>query len=645
MRWVFRIIAIILIALVVAVGALFFLPGERIAKIAADQVKTYTGRELVIDGGVSVTLWPVLGVETGPVTFGNAEWAGAEPMLSAQSLAIGISAPDLLRGDIRVRRIVADTPKLRLATREDGQGNWQFESEIVEQTDSTSTVNGPADVPLTLERLTLTDASLVYAAAGTEPVVVENLDLSLIWPEANGAADIVVTARPAGDVVTIAANIGGFQDFLGGEVAPLSARVTAPGSEIDFLGRASLAGDASGRVVLNSSNTAAMLAAFGLGRFDIPTGLGRSAKFDGDITYTNDGRMSARDLTLKLDNNQLTGAVDITLADTPQITAQFNANALDFSGVSDADRGTGAQGGTAASGTGWSKDQIDASGLSAVNGTINLTAQSIITDVAQLGLTQANLRIDRSRAVLELKKVVAYGGTVTGQLVANNRSGLSVGGDLRASNIGLKAALGELAGFERLDGLADTQIKFLGVGESMDAIMRSLSGQGSLLMGKGVISGFDLDKLMRSGDSTGGTTVFDSLTATYTITDGNLFNEDLFLLLPKIQADGNGRIGLGNQDIDYLFTPVVLRSEEKKGVSIPVRLTGPWADVKIRPDLRAAAKDEIDNLEQDARDAAQRKLEKELDVVVGEGEDAEKVLRDGLEDKAKKELLRLLGQD
>jgi AsmA protein len=67
--------------------------------------------------------------------------------------------------------------------------------------------------------------------------------------------------------------------------------------------------------------------------------------------------------------------------------------------------------------------------------------------------------------------------------------------------------------------------------------------------------------------------------------------------------------------------------------------------VKIRPDFDAAVQGEVDALEQDARDAAQRKLEKELDITVGEGEDAEKALIRGLEDKAKKELFRLLGQD
>ena len=425
----------------------------------------------------------------------------------------------------------------------------------------------------------------------------------------------------------------------------MSARITTPGSEIDFLGRASLTGDATGRIALNSSNTAAMLAAFGLGSVDIPSGFGRSLKIDGNATYTSDGRLSLRELTLKLDSNQLSGAVDVVLGNKPEITAQFSAAALDFSELTKTAGGAGNKPNPAASGTGWSKDPIDASGLAAINGTISLSAQSINTGVVQLGPSQITVRIDQSRAVLELTRVSAFGGALTGQLVANNRNGLSVGGDLRASNIGIKAALGALAGFKKLDGVADAQIKFLGVGASLDAIIRSLSGQGSLKMGSGVIAGFDLDKLMRSGDGTGGTTVFDSLTATYTIAGGNLVNEDLLLLLPKVQADGAGRIGLGDQDIDYLVTPVVLRSEGKQGVAIPVRFRGPWSNVKIRPDLSEILGSEIDDLEQEARAAAQRKIEKELSITVGEGEDAEKVLKDSLEDKAKNELLRLLGKN
>jgi AsmA protein len=95
------------------------------------------------------------------------------------------------------------------------------------------------------------------------------------------------------------------------------------------------------------------------------------------------------------------------------------------------------------------------------------------------------------------------------------------------------------------DPTADGDLKFLGVGNSFHAIMNSLSGEGGLKTESGVISGFDLDRLMRSGGVTGGTTVFDSLSATFTMTQGNLLNDDLLMTLPLAKAGGEGRIGLG----------------------------------------------------------------------------------------------------
>ena len=61
MRWVFRLIWVLVVLVGVAVGSLLLLPGDRIANIAADQVKAQTGRVLEISGDVNITLWPVLG--------------------------------------------------------------------------------------------------------------------------------------------------------------------------------------------------------------------------------------------------------------------------------------------------------------------------------------------------------------------------------------------------------------------------------------------------------------------------------------------------------------------------------------------------------------------------------------------------------
>jgi len=245
--------------------------------------------------------------------------------------------------------------------------------------------------------------------------------------------------------------------------------------------------------------------------------------------------------------------------------------------------------------------------------------------------------------------VSLFSGQLTGQVVANNRNGLSVGGDLRAEGIEMREALATLGGIERLSGAASGQLKFLGVGASEAQIMRSLSGEGRLAMGRGVIAGFDLDNLMGRGAKGGGTTVFNSLTASYRMDKGNLFNEDLLMLLDNFKANGTGRVGLGARDIDYLFTPVALRANAGQGLSVPVRIVGPWADPSIRPDLsqviEAATGLDKEAVDTKAKDELRRKLGEELDTEITPDQNVEELIKDRLEKEATKGLLKLLGAD
>ena len=71
---------------------------------------------------------------------------------------------------------------------------------------------------------------------------------------------------------------------------------------------------------------------------------------------------------------------------------------------------------------------------------------------------------------------------------------------------------------------------------------------------------------MRSGNGTGGTTVFDSLKASFAIADGQMHNNDLKMKMPLAQATGQGRIGLGTQDLDYTFTPELLAGDNTRGL-------------------------------------------------------------------------------
>ncbi len=636
------------VALALLAAGLFLLPQDRIARIAAEQIRSQTGRAVDFGGEVRLSFWPVLGIETGPVTLSNADWADAGPMLTAEHLAVGVSAAALLRGDIRITRVVAEQPVLQLEHAADGRVNWEFTSAEPVAESAAEAAPDADSRQVTLERLRLQDARLIYRQAGAAPVTLEQIDLMLDWLEPNGIADIRLSLAPAGERIGIAAQVADFAAFLDGGAVPVTADIIAPGGSVEFIGRAGIGASVTGRLNLRASDSAQMLAAVGLGPVQLPQGTGRAAEIKADLTYAPEGQLALRNLDMALDENRLTGAVDLDLAGKPRVTAQLAGGALDFSAAATDE--TGRPSAMAADAPeGWSTAPIDASALGLIDAAISLTADSIRTPLADLGKSHLALTVDQSRAVLQLVRVEGFGGVLTGDVVANNRSGLSVGGRLLAEGIEASRALGALAGYDRLSGRTTAQVEFLGSGASQAAILQSLSGQGSLAIERGVISGLDLDDLMSTGTGSGGTTVFDSLSASFTIQAGTLRNDDLAMTLPNYRADGTGRIGLGARDIDYTLTPVALRARGGAGLAIPIRITGPWANPRLRPDLDAAldaaAGVDRDGLKQQAKEALRQKLSDQLNLAPDDPRDPEEVLKDKLEDEAKKGLLKLLGRD
>lgn len=644
MRWIVRLIGLVIVVVVVAVGSLLLLPGDRIAQVAVDQIRAQTGREVTLSGGTEVSFYPVLGVATGPMEIGNAPWSDAGPMMRAEALKVGVDPIAMIRGDIRITGLELRSPRILLERAADGRVNWELGVEGVAPSGQEGARS--ARLALYLDRALITDGVLRYADRGSgEETVMEGLSLDLRWADYEGAAEFDAGLRPAGEAVTVSGRIDRFAQFINGDASGLSLQVAAAGGEIGLSGQASLEPMIAGRIEGELPDTAAFMAALGQPGVSLPQGLGRRAALSANLNLTpDDMRLSLREASLTLDNNRLSGAMDVFTAQTPpRVVGQLSAGALDLSALGGGDAPASGAGAATA---GWSTAPIDASALSLVNGEFDLRAESVLVGGLSLNRTHIGATLDRARAVVTLRDVAAYDGTLRGEVVANNRSGLSVGGDLRAQGVGLQGLLSDMAGLSRFTGAADAQVSFLGAGASVDAIMRSLSGQGTLSTGRGTIQGIDLDKLFRSGDVSGGTTVFDSMTASFTIEDGVLRNDDLLMSLPVITARGEGRIGLGARDVNYLFTPRSGGADGAGGIAIPVRIEGPWANPSIRPDMKALIDENLEEekkaAEEKARDKLNEAVEKKLGVTPEEGESIEDAIKNKAEDKLKDALKGLL---
>ena len=681
MRLILRFILVLFILIIVGVTALLFMPGDRIAKFAEDQFEAATGRSMDITGDVRTSIYPLLGVRTGPVTIANADWAGGEPMLRAEGLSIGVDLMALFGGDVKIKKVEVISPTILLEVAKDGRANWEMTPVGASAAPAEVPSGGGAIPAFTLGRGLVQGGKLTYINhASGEKTVLSDLDIDLRLPDFTGQGDISLSMRMHGQPISLDTTVAHFGKFINGGVSALETSIKTGGSSIAFNGKAGISPFAAdGKIDADLADMAALFGVMGMEAPDLPKGMGRTARLSGDVTYTAQGTAHLRNGSIRLDQNLLTGAVDVFIAgkERPFVKGQFKADALDFSVLAaSVDNETGAAVETAA---GWPKDVIDVSALSTVDADVGLVANAIDLGTVKLGPSSVAVKLDRSRAVFQLHKVQAYQGVVSGQFVMNGRGGLSVGGDLKVAHMAMQPLLMDLADYERLIAVGDLRVKFLGVGNTVDAIMRSLSGEGSFTLGQGEILGLDLAGMLRNLDASyrgeGQKTVFNSIGATFTMKDGVLYNDDLSFVAPLARADGSGEVGIGTQTLNYRINPVALADENGSGgISVPVLITGTWANPKFRPDLKglidqnladekaaleaklAAEKAAAEARLQAEKAALQERLDAEraaaeqrakdaLGVETQEGESVEDAARRKLEEEAKRGLLNLLGNN
>ncbi|MGI3186592.1 AsmA family protein [Nioella aestuarii] len=654
MRWIFRLLGLVVVLVVVAIGTLFLIPTDRIGAIVGDQFERATGRTLAISGDIRPSLYPTLGVRAEGIEVGNPAWVEDGPMLRAERLNIGVDLWALLSGNVRVQRFEVVRPEIVLVTRADGAVSWDFSDGegVADDADETAGSGGGLSA-FSLDVAEISAGSLLFRndAAGTE-VQADSLNLTLRLPSADGMARLEGSGAMNGATVSVEAVIDGIGPLLEGDLRPVTLALNWEGGEAGFDGRLGLSPlGVEGTVALDSTDLGPLMALAGQTAPELPRGFGRDRlAMEGDFTLASEGSAHLREARFTFDDNALTGSVDVIPGeDRPMIRAVLTGGALDFSGLTEgADSGDA----TASATQGWSREPIDVSGLHAVDAEVALALAGLDLGILQLGAFDLRATLTAGRLVFDLREVSAYEGAITGQYVINGRGGLSMGGNLSVAGVRLNPLLSDFAGWDRLEGTGNAELSFLLVGNNLNALMNSLDGSGSINFGQGAILGLDIGGMIRNFDTSyrgeGQRTVYNSITASFTMDGGEVSNEDLLMSAPFGELTGAGTVGLGQQVLDYTVVPRVLYGEgEDGGVRVPLRISGPWDDLSFSLDLEALARqeleEEIDALEERATEAAADALGIELEEGQSVEEAAQDALEDRLRDEAARQLERLLG--
>ncbi|MBA3909737.1 MAG: AsmA family protein [Rhodobacter sp.] len=669
MRWIIGFAVGLAVLVLLALGLLAMVPADRVASVVSDQFQGMTGRKLDLQGEVKPRLWPNLGVSTGPVSIANADWAeGEAPLFKAEGLVIDINLGALLGGEVKILGLSADAPEINLERAADGRENWDFGAGA---TGANAGVVPAAATAFTLDEGRITGGSIRFADRQSGRVfALDDVDGTLSIPDYSGPFTLSATGLSGGEPVTLDLSGGVYSAFAGGRVVPLAARFTTGGSTVSFDGRGGFAPlAAEGALEADLSDLPALGALIGSALGEPGPGLGKDRlALSGQLTLDGSGTAFLRGAKIVADDNTLTGDLDLRPGEArPKLLAQLVAGPIRIGTGPQGGMGGGTAGGMRAEG--WPEGVIDVSGLWAMDAEVTLAAPSLDLGVLRLGETRVLITLDRARAVTSIRQMAAYGGQIGGEFVVNGRGGLSVGGKLVFAGLDMQALLKDLAGYDRLVSTGDLDLQFLGIGDSVAAIMQGLKGEGALELGQGELRGLDIAGMLRTLDpgfvGEGQKTVFEGLAGTFAIDEGVLSNSDLKLIAPYMTASGAGQVDLGRRTLDYRIRPTALAAEDGTGgVMVPLLITGPWAEPRFRLDLEGIAREKMEaeakaaearvkEVAKAAEAAAKAELEQRLKEELGAevtpeeslGDAAAKGAEEALEEEARKALEAILGGD
>lgn len=205
---IFTIVAVIclILGLTVVIVPMLFDPNDYKDEIK-NAVNSATGRILQIDGNLSLSIFPWLGIETGELSLSNAAGFNEEPIAQIEQAEIKIKLLPLFSKQIRVNQIVLKGLQLNLAKNARGQFNWDFdrvsvtdkhvEPKAVKKADTTNASAMPrlSIANLAIEKVTIENAKINWTDQNTQNNVrAENLNFHMNKFRFNEAIDFKISS-------------------------------------------------------------------------------------------------------------------------------------------------------------------------------------------------------------------------------------------------------------------------------------------------------------------------------------------------------------------------------------------------------------------------------------------------------------------
>lgn len=629
-KFILILLAVVVVLIVAAVAVPFLLPTETYKQQIEAQVKRATGRALVIEGPLDISILPTVAVGAENVRFANVEGGASPDMVRLKGIQAELKVWPLLRGAVEVDRFVLTEPEFNLEIDPEGRPNWALGApaettgapeEQPTPDASEEPAGGAMSLPITelkLGDIRIVDGTLTFkdARSGTEErIEAINVDLDLPDLQSPLAAkgSLVYKDRP----VELALAVERPLALLQGGSSPVRVTGEAPDLQLTFNGALDNADvpNAAGAIELNVASIR-----------DLAAWLAEPLAFEGEglRTFRLSGQVDGAPTRVALDIANLAlddivgqGNVTVDLAGAvPHLSGRLDLGAVDLNPyLAPAAPAEGAAAGgdrQAAGANDWSDEPIELPPIGGANVDFVLTTDALRVHNVQLDRSALVLRLEGPRLTVDLQEIALYGGQGSGQIDIEVADGVpAIRSRFRLDNLQAGPFLRDAADFERLRGTASTEFALQTRGRTERELVQALNGEGQATFRDGAIVGINLAAMVRNvatafqgGGEEERATDFAELSGSFKINNGILTNNDLWLQAPVLRVAGSGELNLPQRTVNYRIEPKAAPTlegqggeREVAGLLVPVIVRGPWDNLTFAPDLEGIARRALEDPE------------------------------------------------
>lgn len=630
----------------------------------ARAVRDGSGHELNIEGDLSLTFFPWFGIAIGKTELAGAPGFGAQPMVRVEQVNVRVKLLPLLSKKLEMDTVLLDGAAIHLVKNAQGKGNWvvdaprQKQAEV-EKKDGQKAGPGAAGTSLAgleIKGVELRDARLVWEdrAADTHLVLNKvNLRTGHLRPAmpVDLGFDMDVEDKKAARSFHVGfsgkVTVDVEQQLLSVEQLKMTLADLQLSGNVKVT---SLLGDERVVQAVIASNEFVprdLANAFGIALPETrdPAVFGK-AKMDMTLSYKADNLDITR-LTVQLDDTGVQGRLSASNLASPAIDMALQLDEIDADRylppapprgepATQADKApvpttnAGTRAAAAAE-----PELLPVETLRGLNikGSLQvgkLKAYNLRSSQIEIGLSadKGKIRIHPAAARL-------YEGGYSGD-VRVDVSGTTpiISMDEKLTGIEAEPLFLDLADLKWVTGKADMSARLTTRGNTMSALRKGLNGEINFSFLNGAIKGFNLMHSIRTVNAMlqgypapaeeVKQTDFAEMRGHALVKDGVVHNDTLVASSPLFQVNGKGSADLVQEQLDYHITTEITATlpgevgrqlEKIKGTPIPVRISGSFYDLSIKPELDEVLKAK---LKKKVEEKVQEKLEEKLQDKLGD---------------------------